>query len=62
MPFHVMLGGGDQLYQDRLIHEGFMKPWVAEKMPSKRLAMKLPQAMRNGFEHFYFWNYVENFG
>ncbi|KAI8643106.1 hypothetical protein BD408DRAFT_365282 [Parasitella parasitica] len=61
MPFHVMLGGGDQLYQDRLIHEDFMKPWVKEKVPVKRLAMKLPQSMRNGFEHFYFWSYIENF-
>jgi hypothetical protein len=62
MPFHVMLGGGDQLYQDRLIHEDFMKPWVTEKDPKKRLAMKLPQAMKDGLEHFYFWNYVKNFG
>ncbi|KAG2209010.1 hypothetical protein INT46_000780 [Mucor plumbeus] len=62
MPFHVMLGGGDQLYQDRLIHEDFMKPWIAERMPARRLAMKLPQSMRDGFEHFYFWNYVQNFG
>ncbi|KAI8981833.1 hypothetical protein BDF20DRAFT_863500 [Mycotypha africana] len=62
MPFHVMLGGGDQLYQDRLIHEDFMKPWVAEKNPKKRLAMTLPQSMRDGFEEFYFWNYVKCFG
>ncbi|KAI9470847.1 MAG: hypothetical protein EXX96DRAFT_531384 [Benjaminiella poitrasii] len=61
-PFHVMLGGGDQLYQDRLIHEDFMKPWVAERNPAKRLQMKLPQSMKDGFEHFYFWNYVKNFG
>ncbi|KAI7863197.1 hypothetical protein BDF14DRAFT_1734499 [Spinellus fusiger] len=62
MPFHVLLGGGDQLYQDRLIHDDFMKPWVEEKDPKKRLAMTLPPAMREGFEFFYFWNYVKNFG
>ncbi|KAI9280760.1 hypothetical protein BY458DRAFT_500302 [Sporodiniella umbellata] len=62
MPFHVLLGGGDQLYQDRLIKEDFMKPWVEEKMPAKRLAMQLPQEMRDGFEDFYFWNYNKNFG
>lgn len=62
MPFHVMLGGGDQLYQDRLIHDDFMKPWVAEKSPAKRLAMKLSKEMKDGFEHFYFWNYIKNFG
>ncbi|CAO3662981.1 unnamed protein product [Rhizopus stolonifer] len=62
MPFHVLLGGGDQLYQDRLIKENFMKPWVEEKNPSKRLAMQLSQEMRDGFEDFYFWNYCKNFG
>ncbi|KAG0177072.1 hypothetical protein DFQ29_005293 [Apophysomyces sp. BC1021] len=62
MPFHVLLGGGDQLYQDRLIKEDFMKPWNEEKDPKKRLQMQLPHAMRDGFEHFYFWNYVKNFG
>lgn len=62
MPFHVLLGGGDQLYQDRLIKEDFMKPWNDEKDPKKRLAMILPQEMRDGFENFYFWNYVKNFG
>ncbi|ORX52305.1 hypothetical protein DM01DRAFT_1336688 [Hesseltinella vesiculosa] len=62
MPFHVLLGGGDQLYQDRLLHDDFMKPWRDEKDPKKRVAMTLPAAMRDGFEHFYFWNYVINFG
>ncbi|KAI8343960.1 hypothetical protein BC941DRAFT_341994 [Chlamydoabsidia padenii] len=62
IPFHVLLGGGDQLYQDRLIKEDFMKPWRDEKDPKKRVAMTLTQSMRDGFEHFYFWNYVQNFG
>ncbi|KAG1466101.1 hypothetical protein G6F56_004755 [Rhizopus delemar] len=62
MPFHVMLGGGDQLYQDRLIKEDFMKPWVEEKNPSKRLAMEMSQDMKDGFEDFFFWNYCKNFG
>ncbi|CAO3698263.1 unnamed protein product [Rhizopus microsporus] len=62
MPFHVLLGGGDQLYQDRLIKEDFMKPWVEEKVPAKRLAMKLSHEMKDGFEDFYFWNYCKNFG
>lgn len=62
LPFHVLLGGGDQLYQDRLIKEDFMKPWVDEKDPAKRLAMKLSDNMREGFEEFYFTNYCINFG
>ncbi|KAG0182834.1 hypothetical protein DFQ29_001774 [Apophysomyces sp. BC1021] len=62
MPFHVMLGGGDQLYQDRLIHEDYMKLWCQEKDPKKRIAMQLSGSMREGFEQFYFWNYIKNFG
>ncbi|KAI8379406.1 uncharacterized protein BYT42DRAFT_568689 [Radiomyces spectabilis] len=62
MPFHVMIGGGDQLYQDRLMKEDFMKPWREEKDPKIRMAMQLPATMRDGLEHFYFWNYVQNFG
>lgn len=60
-PFHVLLGGGDQLYQDRLMKEDFMKPWREEPSPKKRLAMELPPAMKEGFEHFFFWNYIQNF-
>lgn len=62
LPLHVLLGGGDQLYQDRLIKEEFMKPWVEEKDPAKRLAMTMDQKMTDGFEEFYFGNYCLNFG
>ncbi|EIE79748.1 hypothetical protein RO3G_04453 [Rhizopus delemar RA 99-880] len=61
MPFHVMLGGGDQLYQDRMTKEDFMKTWIQEKNPSKRLAMRMTQEMKDGFENFYFWNYIKSF-
>ena len=61
-PFHVLLGGGDQLYQDKLIKEDFMEPWRDEKDPKKRLAMTLSTEMREGLEHFFFWNYVNCFG
>ncbi|KAI8987067.1 hypothetical protein BDB01DRAFT_720027 [Pilobolus umbonatus] len=62
LPFHVLLGGGDQLYQDRLIKEDFMIPWNNEKDPASRLAMQLSPEMKNGFEEFYFNNYCINFG
>ena len=56
MPFHVLLGGGDQLYQDCLLKEDFMKPWNSEKDPNKRVNMKLSNEMRSGFEQFYMFN------
>ncbi|ORZ06853.1 hypothetical protein BCR42DRAFT_336858 [Absidia repens] len=62
MPFHVLIGGGDQLYQDKVIKEDFMGPWKDERSPSKRLCMTLTQEMVEGMETFYFNNYVENFG
>ncbi|KAI8146948.1 hypothetical protein BJV82DRAFT_665052 [Fennellomyces sp. T-0311] len=61
-PFHVLLGGGDQLYQDKLIKEEFMKPWTDEKDSKKRLEMTLSTEMCEGLEHFFFWNYVQCFG
>ncbi|KAG1150144.1 hypothetical protein G6F37_001853 [Rhizopus arrhizus] len=47
IPFHVMVGGGDQLYQDRITKEDFMKTWMQEKNPSKRLAMRMTQEMKD---------------
>ncbi|KAI8072289.1 hypothetical protein BC940DRAFT_233352 [Gongronella butleri] len=62
MPFHVLIGGGDQLYQDKIINEDFMRRWKDEKDPAKRLSMKIDREMADGMEQFYFYNYVENFG
>lgn len=62
MPFHVLIGGGDQLYQDKIIKEDFMQPWNDEKSPDKRLAMTMSQNMMDGMEAFFFRNYIENFG
>ncbi|KAH8550117.1 hypothetical protein BGW37DRAFT_428150 [Umbelopsis sp. PMI_123] len=61
MPFHVMLGGGDQLYSDDMIEDEFMKPWISETNIPKRLA--LPRSMfEEPMEEFYFNNYVKCFG
>jgi hypothetical protein len=62
LPFHVLLGGGDQLYMDRLMKEPFMKTWSEEEDPETRLAMKMSNDMKAGFEEFYFSNYCLNFG
>ncbi|KAI8337947.1 hypothetical protein BC941DRAFT_352187 [Chlamydoabsidia padenii] len=62
MPFHVLIGGGDQLYQDKIINQDFMRPWTDEKVAKKRLAMILTPDMVDGVESFFFNNYVENFG
>ncbi|KAI8147131.1 hypothetical protein BJV82DRAFT_702952 [Fennellomyces sp. T-0311] len=50
--FHVVSGGGDQLYQDKLIKEEIMELWVDGKDIKKRLAMALSTEMCEGLEHF----------
>ncbi|KAG2182686.1 hypothetical protein INT44_005666 [Umbelopsis vinacea] len=62
MPFHILIGGGDQLYQDRMLKEDFMNPWLEEKDPKKRLSMQCLPPMRDGLENFFFSNYVKCFG
>lgn len=61
MPFHVLLGGGDQLYSDDMIVEDFMKPWVSEKDIPTRLALS-GNIFKEPMEEFYFNNYVKCFG
>ncbi|KAG2178204.1 hypothetical protein INT43_003457 [Umbelopsis isabellina] len=61
IPFHVLLGGGDQLYSDDMIEEDYMKPWRNETDIPKRLSMSA-EPFREPMERFYFNNYVKNFG
>ncbi|KAI8141077.1 hypothetical protein BJV82DRAFT_519135 [Fennellomyces sp. T-0311] len=43
--FHVLLGGVDQLYQDKLIKEEFIKPWMGKNDSKKSLGMTLSTEM-----------------
>jgi hypothetical protein len=61
IPFHILLGGGDQLYSDDMIEEEFMQPWRNETDIPKRLAMS-DDPIRQPMEEFYFNNYVKCFG
>lgn len=61
IPFHVLLGGGDQLYQDDMIEEDYMKPWKNETNIPKRLSMS-GEPFIEPMERFYFNNYVKCFG
>jgi hypothetical protein len=46
MPLHILVGGGDQLYQDRMLKEDFMIPWLEQLDPKKRMAMRCETPMR----------------
>lgn len=57
-PFHVMIGGGDQIYNDNIRTEGPLKEWTAIKNPEKRRHHKFPEDLRARCDKFYFRNYV----
>ena len=60
-PFHVMIGGGDQIYNDNVRVEGPLKEWTSIRSPQKRRAFPFDEDMRARCDDFYFKNYVRWF-
>ncbi|WEW55670.1 hypothetical protein PRK78_001103 [Emydomyces testavorans] len=58
-PFHVMIGGGDQIYNDSVRVDGPLRGWTDIGNPAKRRAHPFPNSMREACDNFYFDNYVE---
>ncbi|KAH7088841.1 hypothetical protein FB567DRAFT_319102 [Paraphoma chrysanthemicola] len=61
-PFHVMLGGGDQIYNDGVRVDGPLKAWTAIGNPHKRRDYPFPETMRADCDEYYFQNYVKWYG
>jgi hypothetical protein len=61
-PFHVMLGGGDQIYNDGVRVDGPLKPWTAIASPHKRREFPFGEKMRDECDEYYFKNYVKWYG
>ena len=57
-PFHVMLGGGDQIYNDSVRVDGPLKPWTAIGNPRKRRDFPFDEEMRAKCDQYYFENYT----
>jgi hypothetical protein len=57
-PFHVMIGGGDQIYNDSIRVDGPLKPWTEITNPRKRREYPFGNEMREACDHYYFENYV----
>jgi hypothetical protein len=57
-PFHVMIGGGDQIYNDNIRTVGPLKEWTAIRNPEKRRHHKFPEELRARCDKFYFQNYA----
>lgn len=61
-PFHVMLGGGDQIYNDGVRVDGPLKPWTDIHSPHKRREYPFGEQMRADCDEYYFNNYVKWYG
>jgi hypothetical protein len=61
-PFHVMIGGGDQIYNDSVRVDGPLKPWTAISNPRKRRDFPFDEDMRSRCDQYYFDNYVSWYG
>ncbi|KAL2831985.1 hypothetical protein BDW59DRAFT_139515 [Aspergillus cavernicola] len=57
-PFHVMIGGGDQIYNDGIRVDGPLKEWTAISNPHKRRTHPFSNAMRASCDEYYYANYV----
>ncbi|KAF2277310.1 uncharacterized protein EI97DRAFT_395944 [Westerdykella ornata] len=61
-PFHVMIGGGDQIYNDGVRVDGPLKPWTDIGNPHKRHTFPFPEKLRQECDEYYYQNYVRWYG
>lgn len=57
-PFHVMIGGGDQIYNDSIRVDGPLKEWTAISNPRKRRDYPFDEQLRTKCDKYYFENYA----
>lgn len=57
-PFHVMVGGGDQIYNDGVRADGPLKAWTDIGNPKKRRDHPFDEGLRDACDSYYFANYV----
>lgn len=61
-PFHVMIGGGDQIYNDNVRVTGPLKHWTAIGNPLKRREFAFTDQLRADCEEHYYQNYINWYG
>ena len=57
-PFHVMVGGGDQIYNDGIRVNGPLRPWTDIGNPKKRRDFPFPETLRAECDDYYLKNYI----
>jgi hypothetical protein len=61
-PFHVMIGGGDQIYNDSVRVDGPLKDWTKITNPIRRQAHEFNGELRAACDEYYYNNYVRWYG
>ncbi|TPX16699.1 uncharacterized protein E0L32_003640 [Thyridium curvatum] len=57
-PFHVMIGGGDQIYNDGIRVNGPLRQWTDIGNPKKRKDYPFPESLRQECDDYYLKNYI----
>lgn len=60
-PFHVMIGGGDQIYNDGVRVGGPLRAWTDMGNPRKRREYPFNESLRDECDSYYFNNYIKWF-
>ncbi|CCE73095.1 Piso0_000114 [Millerozyma farinosa CBS 7064] len=61
--YHVMLGGGDQIYSDAIkVHSEHLQGWMEESNPLKKRSLKPDDNALREMNEFYLKNYMGWFG
>lgn len=58
VPFHVMIGGGDQIYNDGIRVHGPLRTWTEISNPKKRREFPFPEELRAECDDYYLKNYI----
>ncbi|KAI1326302.1 hypothetical protein F5Y16DRAFT_375349 [Xylariaceae sp. FL0255] len=57
-PFHVMIGGGDQIYNDGIRVTGPLRQWTDIANPKKRRDFPFAESLRLACDEYYLRNYI----
>ena len=57
-PYHVMVGGGDQIYNDGIRVNGPLRQWTEIHNPQKRRDYPFPEKLRAECDDYYLKNYI----
>ncbi|GIC87268.1 uncharacterized protein Aud_003652 [Aspergillus udagawae] len=57
-PFHVMIGGGDQIYNDEIYQSGPLLEWTKIEDPRERLRYQCSRELQQACDDWYLSNYI----